>query len=404
MLFPGKKMHTFFWILIGLFLSLAWGELFTRILLPQNRDTVLDILEPDPVVGYVYRPGATIQERGRDYDVPFKINSIGLRDREIGERTAGRTRIMLVGNSFSVSHGVEIENSLSRTLERELNKLATPSADQLPVEVVNCANAGYNALNYWKAYSRWVPVLRPDVIAVGFVCAREHSCDTEETRYIVQDGLLKGRYTGDGPPPAVRTSPLMVVRKGLARNSDLYVLFRNYFFYSKQVEKLFGRETDGNTAVKDLRPYIEPLPAQVNEGWNLAFSHLERLHRQAADDGIQLVVMAIPEKSEVDDDHFSGLAANAGLDTASLNRDQPLRFLESFCRSRNIPVLSCFDAVAEAQRKQPAFFKFDNHWNSLGIAAASISLARQWQGSFLPPFGLRVDLGAGEVGGAPDSR
>jgi hypothetical protein len=63
-----------------------WGEFFTRMLLPQNVDSNINaIIVTDPRIGFKYVPGGKTYEKGREYNVPYEINSFGLRDREYGQ-------------------------------------------------------------------------------------------------------------------------------------------------------------------------------------------------------------------------------------------------------------------------------------------------------------------------------
>jgi hypothetical protein len=147
--------------------TLVGGEIFTKILLPQSLDSSMDIYCADMVIGFTYQPGARAFEKGREYNAFYKINGVGLRDREYGPKEAGVFRVLLVGDSFSVSHGLPIDDSLSRQLERALQKEVISSAKSTKIQVVNAAAGGYSPYNYWKAYRRWAPIFKPDIIVVG---------------------------------------------------------------------------------------------------------------------------------------------------------------------------------------------------------------------------------------------
>jgi hypothetical protein len=382
---PGKPAHrllTVVWFLLGLAIALVFGEIFTRVLLPQNRDTILDILVPDSVVGYTYEPGAIKQSRGREYDVPFVINSLGLREREIDPKPEGTYRIQLTGNSFSVSHGVAVEQSLARSLERELNASGSP----VPVEVVNTANAGYNALNYWKSFERFAPVLDPDAVVVGFVQAQEYRCDYGTTRYLIRDGLVQNRYREGEIPQLPKRSPMFHLRKFLARNSELYILLRNFFYYNETVDKLLRRGDSKGGALNEIRPFLEPTPEIVDEGWKRAFRHLTHLRDETRAAGLSLIVLSIPVRAEINPDYASDLAARAGLDSSDIDLEEPLRRLSEFCEAASIPLLECGPAIAQTHNEEPVFMRYDNHWNPRGVEVGVKDAVRQWRESGLPPF------------------
>jgi hypothetical protein len=160
-------LHPLLLILVMAPFALVWGELFTRTLFPQNVDSRMNIFEADPVIGYTYKPGAKTFEKGREYNALYQINSLGLRDREYGPKEEGVFRVLLLGDSFSASHGLPIEDSLSRQLERALQAEVDPETVSLKIEVINAAAGGYSPYNYWKAYRRWAHIFKPDVVVVG---------------------------------------------------------------------------------------------------------------------------------------------------------------------------------------------------------------------------------------------
>jgi len=136
------------WTILLIPLLLGWGEVFTRALLPQNLDSRMDIFREDPVIGFTYQPNAQTYEKGREYNALYQINSLGLRDREYPSREKNVFRILLIGDSFSVSHGLPIEKSLSRQLEESFQAQFASDGLRLRAEVVNAAHGGYSPYNY----------------------------------------------------------------------------------------------------------------------------------------------------------------------------------------------------------------------------------------------------------------
>ena len=52
--------------------ALLWGEMFTRVLLPQNVDSKMNIFATDPVVGFTYKPNAKTYEKGKEYNALYR--------------------------------------------------------------------------------------------------------------------------------------------------------------------------------------------------------------------------------------------------------------------------------------------------------------------------------------------
>ncbi len=379
-------------------------ELFTRTLMPQDRDTVLDIVEEDNVVGYTFRPGATAVERGRDYDVEYRINSLGLRDREyvldeLGDSDGkGVYRVLLIGNSFCVSHGLEIEESVSRALEEVLARALSEDDELQAVEVINTSNAGYNAYNYWKSYERWGPVFRPDAVVVGFVPTREHLSDPDDIRFVVQDGLVVGRYRADEQPVIASPSVIQVVRKTLSRNSDFYVLMRNFFYYNERVAKILDSDGGLGGTSRLVDPYRKDPSARVTEGFGLALTYLDLLREETARDGVSLLVLGIPQKADVLDSAWDVAQAKADEIGVEVDRLLPSRRLAAHCLKAEIPFIDLAPALQKVGAK--GFFEHDNHWNSIGVGAAAEMIGELWGDDLLnhPMFPK-----AGEGKAIPDS-
>lgn len=73
----------------------------------------LDTLIREEPIGYRNRPGL----HGTFYGQPVTINSIGLRDREVGAKAPGEFRILVMGDSVPFGIGVRYEDSYPHQLE-----------------------------------------------------------------------------------------------------------------------------------------------------------------------------------------------------------------------------------------------------------------------------------------------
>ena len=61
--------------------------------------------------------------RENDFKVQVKINSKGLRDNEYPyEKPDDTYRILMLGDSFTFGYGVNIEDTMAKVLEENLNK------------------------------------------------------------------------------------------------------------------------------------------------------------------------------------------------------------------------------------------------------------------------------------------
>jgi hypothetical protein len=368
-------------------LTLAWGELFTRFLLPQSVDTILDILVPDAEMGYIYQPKSKSHERGRGYDVPFEINSLGLRDREYSPAASDAFRVLLVGDSFAVSHGESLQHSLPAQLERALEAEIAREGGGQSIEVINAANAGYTPYNYWKSYRRWGLVFKPKMIVVALFTGNDYVCEQPDVRFLVRDGLVQARYREGETPRLRRKSPLYTLRKMLARNSELYVLFRNYFYYNERIDRLrHGKGRIDSGALEELLPFVVPQPDQVARGWSRASDYLARLQADCAADSVGVIVLRVPVKLEVDGARREQCARIAAARGCGLDPGQPGEAIAALCLERGLPLFDPLVAIKARHAVEPCYFTYDDHWNRRGIEAAAVATASEWHALRLPPF------------------
>jgi hypothetical protein len=347
----------------------------------------MDIFASDPVIGFTYQPHAETHEKGREYNALYEINNLGLRDREYGPKGCGVFRVLLLGDSFSVSHGLAIEESLSRQLERSLRALADLDKILLSIEVVNGAAGGYSPYNYWKAYLRWAPVLQPDVVVVG-MSPDDYDSSNAGLHYVIEDGMTRAVFRG-GEEPIKRGGNLArKVRRWLSWNSQFYILLRNYLYYNDLVGNVSLWFTEkGEGGVKQLEQFVVPQPESMAEAWAQSFLYLEKLHEETVADNVPLILVPIPLKLEIVSEEYRLALSASGLTEEEADINQPLSQVSSFCNGRNIPLLDPRPALKARHPEDPCYFVYDGHWNAEGVRVATEYLGAEWRELGLPPWG-----------------
>ncbi len=379
-------LQRFIYPAVFLPIALLWGELFTHMLLPQNVDNIVNIFKTDPVTGYIYQKNAQALERGREYSVAYRTNSFGLRDREYDINKKGVFRVLFFGDSFSESHGVNLEESLPKQVERYLKKGLDESGKQLQPEVVNVSIGGYSPYHYWKSYRRWKSLFKPQMVFVGFYMGNDYVCEDETIRYVVEDGEIVGTYNAGESEQVKRKNPLRTMRKWLATHSELYVLMRNFFYYNEIID-FFTKQEKARESTTQVKPYLVPEPETVHAERDKCFGYLKKLRDEAALDGVPVALMTIPVKFEIDPGYLEQIMLTQDLARDSIDLEQPYNELADFCRSEGIYF---FDPRAALQKQQTdissCYFQYDGHWNAKGIEHAARSVVAQWKNLRLAPF------------------
>lgn len=377
--------------LLVLIIAVVWGEIFTRILLPQNVDAQMNIFKTDELIGFIYKPHAMTYEKGREYNALYKINSIGLRDHEYGPKKEGDFRILLLGDSFAVSHGIELEESLSKQLERALQHRTDEDNIGVRIQVINAACGGYSTFNYWKAYHRWAPLLNPDLVLVAF-SPDDYDASNAYMKYIVVDGMTLDAFAPGQKHSAHNISRIKKLRKWLSWNSEFYILLRNYLYYNDFAGKIITWFSKKGKTNNQLEPFVVPQSIDMTNAWQNSFSYLQKLQNDLRDDGLELIIMAVPLKLEIDDEYRNQILKSNNISAEQFDVKQPLNQIINFCKQNNIPLLDPREALRKRHKEKPCYFVYDGHWVAEGIQVASKSAAHQWPRLLLSPFSNKKGL------------
>ena len=126
---------------IALAIVVGWLELGTRYLFgvyPLTKESV--VWQYDPELGWWHEPGKAGMFVKQDCRQAIAINSLGLREREIGyAKPPGVTRILVLGNSVTVGFEVPPEEVFTRVMEDELARLGCKA------QVINAACRGWGS-------------------------------------------------------------------------------------------------------------------------------------------------------------------------------------------------------------------------------------------------------------------
>jgi len=161
----GPLKNFFKLIFIGLVTFVVLGELFCRII-PQFRyEYFPDIYRPDKKLGWVLIPSSQAIDRKPCYSIRIKINSMGLRDREVALQKKKNTfRILVLGDSFTFGSGVENEETFPKYLERLLNV----KSNEIKYEVINAGIFGWGTSQEYAYLKEGGIRFKPDLIILAF--------------------------------------------------------------------------------------------------------------------------------------------------------------------------------------------------------------------------------------------
>jgi SGNH hydrolase-like domain, acetyltransferase AlgX len=335
--------------------ALAIGEVVVRLVAPQQLIQVRpDLWQPAHGVGYLHRPNVSVPMNTGERAVTVRTDADGYRIGREGRKEAA-TRVLLLGDSFMEALQVEYEQSTAALLERGLER-----ALARPVAVRNAGIDGWDPNHY---LIRTRALLARDTFALVVVAvfvgndvigkAVDHIRAREPIpvqRFRLPRALSKGELIG---------ALLAPFNDALERHSHLYVLLR------RQASVLLMRL--GLTVL-----YFPPDYLRAEGGhprWQLTADRIKALEEEAAAHGTPTLIVLIPESFQVYSQDFDRYVRGFGVDTASVDLDQPTRILSDAIRARGLTVV---DPLAEfraaAVTSPPLFGRIDSHLSPSGHA------------------------------------
>jgi lysophospholipase L1-like esterase len=168
---PPRPLATAALVVVSLIAAGLLAELVFRAYQRQlHRSRTLAAESPWEILGggRIYGLKRNHQDRGefmfdRSRAVSYRTSSLGLRGGEIGARTQGVPRVLVIGDSYTFGWAVEEEQSYPRQATLLL------SAAGREVEIINAGIPGYGTRQERALLAELLPVLRPDVVVLGFV-------------------------------------------------------------------------------------------------------------------------------------------------------------------------------------------------------------------------------------------
>jgi hypothetical protein len=101
----------------------------------------------------------------RRYFVSYRMNSLGCRGPDYAiPKPKGKTRVLILGDSYAMGIGVHEEDTFARKLELTLNERGDRSLRRTGYEVINCGQSGYSTRDERLFYDALAWQYTPDVV------------------------------------------------------------------------------------------------------------------------------------------------------------------------------------------------------------------------------------------------
>ncbi len=193
-------------VLIGLLVPLVLLEIGLRIFAPQPH--AVNVSEWHPVYGWHNRPGAHGFFQTPEFRMEVRIDSLGLRYREVTRRKpTGTYRILGLGDSFAFGHGVAADSCFLAVAERILDARSR-AAGGPRVEILNTGVGKWGTAQEYLYLMHEGFGFEPDAVLLAF-CVDNDFENNEEERVL--------RRVGDRLEPVPSPEPRIRLLQGLAQ-------------------------------------------------------------------------------------------------------------------------------------------------------------------------------------------
>lgn len=364
-------------ISVSLVFSAAFVEVGARVFLqPEPTFPRLNSYSKD----YLFLP--TANARGKHHisispdawiEIAIHNSSLGIRDREYGPKDPDNEfRIVLLGDSFTMGHAVEMEETISRLLEAKLRDRSSRLAKKITV-----INAGIGGGGPWQYLGMWrerAKSLEPDLVILQLFPGNDIENSLEEAgkcqrAYDVrlQQGLQTALRQDEWP---------FRVELWFLRGSRVYRAFKRVTGNRQWFATLISRCR--------LTPeyHVPPLPEnedrpffleynlaewypELDEGLQRLKEYTRTLKEECNAAGPEIIAYCIPDLNEVGDDTWNDWM-NKLKGKAAYERKKGLAKVEEVLDELEIEHFSVFDELRAHPPVDSIFYPRDGHMNGIG--------------------------------------
>jgi len=360
-----KTLYITIIILINLAVVIAVGEIYARVKhggrLAMQADEAA-YRRADFTLHHSLIPGSRGRSVTGEWDVEYRINSLGLRENEIDQRKPdGSYRILVLGDSFTEGYGVEAEERFTDVFKKALRD---SKADH---EIINAGVASYSPLLEYLYLREKGLKLRPDMVIL-FYDLGDLRDDLEYEYITVFDA--EGLPVGCAPLKRVRAFSENPVERFLVRHSRFYLYLENRL--NKALYKMRKGEPEIAPGMDDparfgrFVAFKEGNKELVDRLWARNRRYLDLIYGFLKERDITFVLAIYPVAVQIDGMEWSEGREEYGFEVGRVYPEPAAAGMaEQYARERGIPFINLYPYM-KASGKKPLYYAFDGHFTAKG--------------------------------------
>ncbi len=338
-------------ILLGAF------EIAIRIFMPQTLEkTVPGLYEISDKLGHRMTANYNQSYSRVEYTSLVQTNSMGFRDREYAEKNEGTLRVLVLGDSFLVSMGVEYEEMFTTRLEEMLNK--DPGRHK-EIQVINGSTDGYSPYQYLLLLKEKNHEIKPDIVLVAFYVGNDFY-----PRKILNDNVQTSTLSDKSIDFSFKRDIVMPLNTLLESHSHAFLFLR------VRLDNLLWK--------LGLRPYEfhnvfkKKWSPTISEYWTDTRQILQEIRDFSNDElGAEFGVVVIPTIYQVYEKFWEHNLEFFSVSADVVDKNKPNRVLSEFLTEENIKHFDLLDGFLARPADPLLYYPIDRHWNKDGNQLAA---------------------------------
>jgi hypothetical protein len=369
-----KKTHFFkkvtFWFLSAIiWLGCIFGvsEIFVRIFKYRafNEMTFYRFRQSDPILNHSFIPNSSGRLGSKEFRTVYEINTFGFRDYNYSfKKPSGVKRILVLGDSYVEGHGVNIDESFIKILERRINSRIREL--KYKYEVINCGILSYSPILEYLQLKEKGLSLDPDLVIL-FLDQSDLQDDYVYSKHAIFDN--------NGKPKAVPKTGFFVgepkkhkffLNRFLLRHSALYVYLNQKL---RKIKNKKEKEIKDLIAFGDIETdrlfFLRENPKDFKIHWSRTASYLRLINGMLKEKKIDFVLVVYPYAHQVDPYEWE-CRSEWGFKKGTLYpKGQYFAAAQEFCNAEGIKFIDLYEAFKkfkETNGNIKLFYNIDGHW------------------------------------------
>jgi len=361
---------------LSLLVSLILTELVIRYYLKLSEPiSDKDCRKKDELLHHVLIPLTSCRSKTKEWDIKFKVNSLGLRDYEYNAIKPDNTfRILMLGDSFTEGYGVEINETFSKILEKNLN-----FSFKQNIEVINAGITGYSPMIDYLYLQNKGLELEPDLVILNYSMTDFYDdwkykdklmVDKDKAPAWEEEKMFTEKIPQSTWLPLIPTAWKWWLHQNLASYDFIALRFKKIFSAEVYKDNLQdfkkGEILTDQLAITREKIDLNDYQILMNNTQN----YLLEINQLLIINNIDFMLTIIPYGHQVNGQEWNQGRSYWKFDKDKIYSSKSIEDLKLWAENNNITVINLLNSL-QRESDQLNYFSVDGHWNKNGHQTAA---------------------------------